>query len=75
MKVWVLEHYSYGETYIFDESTNLLAVPIVKAELEALGEDYADERDAFIAAVTSGETWAYVEERFDILLQEVKHYD
>jgi hypothetical protein len=79
MRVWVLENYSHGEVYIFDESTNLLEVPYIKDELGYLeksdDEFFLAEREEFIRDVERGATWLSIEERFEVELQEVKHYD
>jgi hypothetical protein len=74
MKVLLLDHHSYGETYLFDESTNLLNIPLVVSELEWIGENYPEERDEFVADVEAG-NGGHIEERFTIYLEEVKHVE
>lgn len=71
MKVWVIENYSHGETYIYSEDSNLLEVPYVKDELSYLVGAYDGEREEFMTDYADGSAWLQIEERFEATLTEV----
>lgn len=70
MKVWILEHDSYGEVFVYHEDTNPLDIPMVKDELEDLVGAYDDEREEFIESIKNGR--GEIEERFSLELVTVK---
>lgn len=75
MKVWVLEHESYGDVSVWSADTNPLEIPLVKSELKALVGGYDDEIERFVSeverAVARGSGHADIEERFCLELTEV----
>ena len=75
MKVWILNHESYGDVSVWDADTNVFQIPLVRRELEALEGRYDDEIESFrndvTRAVIRGYGDASIEERFSIELDEV----
>lgn len=76
MKVWILNHESYGDVSVYAEDTDVLKISLVEDELFHLIGEYADERAEFIEDVERarqrGFGSASIEERFTITLEEVR---
>lgn len=76
MKVWLVEHLSYGEVSVYDENVNVWDIPIVKQELDALVDGYKEEHADFVVDVAMarqhGRGEASIEERLNVSLVDVE---
>lgn len=76
MKVWVINHFDYGDIYVYSEDTDILRVPVVERELGYLEGEYEDEREEFLrdikVTLKHGCGEATIEERIRVELYEVE---